>query len=335
MSMSPFEFRNAPEFFYSAAKSHHNIVWSEKATLYGRLVLAASGSEMQTATPIQCSLFTLSGDVMATSKLQEETRNRLRILFKGYDFSENYRPDWMRNPETGYPLEFDFWLSDAKIAIEVQGRQHYEYIPHFHGTIDNFNKQVQRDQFKRDFCQSANIHFYEISTKEDIDLFIEKAKAHSKPLSYALHKKNTALKSLEYYAAELGRESSKPEPHPKKLDALIKKMAHIAEEYQVSIKDVRADFTITKMQMAFFGKPIVDLKILVGEEKKQIKIRAVVMSYSSTEVCLRWYTKQGDDQHHDRFDLATGLQLDENSHKWAIKPDHLQRVKDAIQGVQV
>lgn len=32
----------------------------------------------------------------------------------------------VRNPDTGYPLEIDIWISKKKIAIEINGKQHYE-----------------------------------------------------------------------------------------------------------------------------------------------------------------------------------------------------------------
>ncbi len=42
----------------------------------------------------------------------------------------------------------DFYLPRDKIAIEVQGQQHYEYSKFFHKTISNFKKAQERDRRK-------------------------------------------------------------------------------------------------------------------------------------------------------------------------------------------
>lgn len=72
---------------------------------------------------------------MPTSELQESTKKHLQLLLRGFHFVENYRPQWLTNPQTGYPLELDFWLPDAEIGIEVQGIQHLEFTPFFHSTL--------------------------------------------------------------------------------------------------------------------------------------------------------------------------------------------------------
>lgn len=86
---------------------------------------------------------------MATSKMQEETRSRLLAILTGFNFRENYRPDWLCNPETGRNLELDFFMPDLNVGIEVQGKQHYEFTPIFHSTEADFQAQLRRDQWKR------------------------------------------------------------------------------------------------------------------------------------------------------------------------------------------
>lgn len=64
-------------------------------------------------------------------------------------------------PETKALLRFDFYLENEgnKIAIEYQGKQHYEDIEFFQGNL----KYVQdRDNFKKEYCKNNNIKLIEI-----------------------------------------------------------------------------------------------------------------------------------------------------------------------------
>ena len=51
------------------------------------------------------------------------------------------------------PLYIDIYLPAFNLAIEVHGKQHYEYIQHFHSNgIRDFYKQQNNDQQKLDWC---------------------------------------------------------------------------------------------------------------------------------------------------------------------------------------
>ena len=53
-------------------------------------------------------------------------------------------------------MRIDFFVkyNDKQYFIEYDGKQHFEYSPHFHkgGTID-FEKQQNRDKVLNDFCE--------------------------------------------------------------------------------------------------------------------------------------------------------------------------------------
>jgi hypothetical protein len=56
---------------------------------------------------------------------------------------------------------------DIKIGFEYQGRQHYEYVPYFHGTDpvagkELLRKQQERDRIKRDECKEQGIHLIQV-----------------------------------------------------------------------------------------------------------------------------------------------------------------------------
>jgi hypothetical protein len=98
---------------------------------------------------------------MGTSKLQRRTSLELSKHFGGYIIRENIRPEWMID-ETGQRLELDFWIEELDVAIEVQGNQHYEYVPHFHGSYDEYLSQKQRDEDKRLACHRRGILLFEV-----------------------------------------------------------------------------------------------------------------------------------------------------------------------------
>lgn len=76
----------------------------------------------------------------------------------GVPFERNIRPQWLTNPETGYPLELDCYHQDLKIGLEYQGKQHYVFPNVFHRTYDEFIRQVRRDQYKIDACDRNGVY---------------------------------------------------------------------------------------------------------------------------------------------------------------------------------
>lgn len=75
----------------------------------------------------------------------------------------NVRPKFMFNSVTGENLELDMFNRDLMIAVEYNGRQHYEYTPFMHGkTKDKFYAQKYRDKMKREICQKLGICLIEV-----------------------------------------------------------------------------------------------------------------------------------------------------------------------------
>ena len=56
------------------------------------------------------------------------------------------------NPKTRKIMPYDFELTSHRIIIEVQGKQHLEYIPYFHGSEENYQYQLWKDDYKRNFA---------------------------------------------------------------------------------------------------------------------------------------------------------------------------------------
>jgi len=58
----------------------------------------------------------------------------------------------------GDRLYIDFLLPRKRIAVEAQGKQHYEYSNFFHGSQENFRLAQARDRKKSLWCSVNNIH---------------------------------------------------------------------------------------------------------------------------------------------------------------------------------
>jgi hypothetical protein len=86
------------------------------------------------------------------------------------------RPNILRNNKTGKNLELDIYNDELKLAIEYNGRQHYEYIPYLHRDYQAFLDQKYRDDLKRKLCKENNIILIEVPYTikfDDIESFLK------------------------------------------------------------------------------------------------------------------------------------------------------------------
>ena len=81
-------------------------------------------------------------------KMADEVHGKLKELFPFEVIVPEYYISYKGNR-----LFFDFYLKDLGILFEIQGRQHYQFVKHFHGSIDNFRAQKHRDNLKKEYIQ--------------------------------------------------------------------------------------------------------------------------------------------------------------------------------------
>jgi len=53
----------------------------------------------------------------------------------------------------GQKLFFDFYVKEIGVYVEVQGRQHTEFVKHFHGNKEAFQAQKMRDNLKIQYVE--------------------------------------------------------------------------------------------------------------------------------------------------------------------------------------
>lgn len=100
------------------------------------------------------------------SKLENLVKNKIRIAINT-TMIENTRPDWLISSQ-GERLELDIYLPELDLAIEVQGRQHYVFTPHFHNDHNGFSGQLRRDREKRDICARNGVCLLEIASHAEL-----------------------------------------------------------------------------------------------------------------------------------------------------------------------
>lgn len=69
-------------------------------------------------------------------------------------------------PEIINRLKYDFYLPDYRLLIGFHGKQHYERIPYFHKTEDDFLKQKTRDILKKDQVYRFKYKLLEFNYKQ-------------------------------------------------------------------------------------------------------------------------------------------------------------------------
>jgi hypothetical protein len=97
------------------------------------------------------------------SKLELQTKFLLENIFNLPFYK--IRPNFLRNEVTGHNLEIDLYNDELKLAIEVQGDQHYKFTPFFHKNKETFMLQRYRDEMKKQKCLKKGITLIEIPYK--------------------------------------------------------------------------------------------------------------------------------------------------------------------------
>ncbi len=69
----------------------------------------------------------------------------------------------------GQKLFFDFYIKDYAILFEIQGKQHSEYVSHFHGDRQGYLEMKSRDNLKLRYCQEKELDLVIINYDEEIN----------------------------------------------------------------------------------------------------------------------------------------------------------------------
>ena len=109
------------------------------------------------------SKYLIDWDKKCRSKIQKKVKDLLyRHWISDIVFEEL--------PVLGTRMTIDFYNANKKLAIEVDGNQHYKYNKFFHSNSrQNFLSQLQRDEKKEYFCEINQIRLVRILEKDTLD----------------------------------------------------------------------------------------------------------------------------------------------------------------------
>jgi len=97
----------------------------------------------------------------------KKSRSKLQFSVKKF-----LKPHWCHQvcfeefPVYGTLQKVDFLNATIKVAIEVNGRQHTEYVEYFHKNKANYLKSIKRDWIKTEWLESNNYELIEIETAD-------------------------------------------------------------------------------------------------------------------------------------------------------------------------
>ena len=98
-------------------------------------------------------------------KSEELVFNLTKKLYKDYQVVYQYRPYFLQT-ENGN-MSYDVYICGLKVAIEYQGKQHFEPVEYFGGK-EHFEKQQERDKLKAELSKENGVRLVYINYWEDI-----------------------------------------------------------------------------------------------------------------------------------------------------------------------
>ena len=129
----------------------------------GNVVLKAIGFDGRERT-WKLSKCIVSGDQKRPrSKLHILARKLLREQFLYDTILEEVPLPGSHKPSRKSTLYVDFLIPSHSLAVEVHGRQHFEFVVHFHGNRQGFQKSKARDRDKANWFINNNIELIILS----------------------------------------------------------------------------------------------------------------------------------------------------------------------------
>ena len=112
------------------------------------------------------SKYLIDWDKKSKSNIQFETKQFLKVFWQNHIVYEEF-------PVYGTKLKVDFINATKKIAIEVNGKQHSEFVKFFHGSRLDYYKSISRDVNKAEWLEKNGFELLELEEKDVKNLSID------------------------------------------------------------------------------------------------------------------------------------------------------------------
>lgn len=116
-------------------------------------------------------------DKRKRSRFHVRARNLLKEIFNSYRILEEVKLPGSTELHRKSVLYLDFYIPSIKLAIEVHGKQHYEFCPFFHRSRADFLKGKARDEDKITWCELNDIRLVTLKYTESDDEWRQRIKS--------------------------------------------------------------------------------------------------------------------------------------------------------------
>ena len=96
------------------------------------------------------------------SSLHLRARLLLKTMFPYDVVGEELVIPGIKTEINNRPLLLDFYIHSIRLALEIQGRQHSEFVSFFHGNKLEFFRSKRLDNLKRQWCVINHITIIEL-----------------------------------------------------------------------------------------------------------------------------------------------------------------------------
>ena len=96
-------------------------------------------------------------------------RELLHDMLSGYNIYEEVKLPGSVNPAKKSVLYLDFYIPNAIMGIEVNGQQHYKYVPYFHKSKAGFLQAKARDRAKAEWCELNEITLVKLRWDDSLE----------------------------------------------------------------------------------------------------------------------------------------------------------------------
>jgi len=118
--------------------------------------------------------FVRADDRKARSNLHKRARKILQEFFPRDRLYEEVPLPGSHKPSRKSTLFVDFLIPSDSLAVEVHGRQHFEFVAHFHGDTRGFRKSKARDRDKSRWLEINSIALIILNYSETEDEWRER-----------------------------------------------------------------------------------------------------------------------------------------------------------------